>query len=906
MSFDAANIGKARLQVLFLPNSPFNVIPQQEFAYYFTEDNLGSMAHDKISAVPTPFNGFRLAEKLDNYDNYLIDMDSVYLEDATVEVDGISIPVNDDAVQNAFIASERRPKSGSQKEFFTWAVDENFFQSVGSGEGADDSNANSENPAPVSFRAAKLRTDNTPTWTYNLKVKPGSGDNASALSPFMMRSAPSQKKSVHWGVTMVSALARNQPFEILFYHEGQVQTVAEQSAKLKPRYLGIDIDLTKKAYFCLEIGKGTETNLLILFVQDFPPRMYRLGGNSKARFATLIGQFDNFSGEKLFDPENSYVTLKIEPVASGMVITSNQFGDRPWIVNGSTEDPLFVGEGQLSLYSGNVQAGFLLRPVQYELSGQFETPEETVIKLTGDSRKPLCTTAIKGFGEDQQGQSKGADDGDPPEVHAVDSETVNGTKVKTFIEEQAQKAPLQNGKRKIKIKLITVEDEEEDPAEGPPNEESFVKKTKYKALVTMESTSLRQGNGYVIKNARSPYIWQLRFELEQKSEGQDTGGGTDISCYVLSCDLANNSTNYNELSHTGTLKILNKPRSAGSIDFRGYTNRAVYVRILAWWDNGAGHDPGADERAVFEGMTVGASVETTRELETVTFKLEDYMNALEGGKFILSPYYDGMAAPLAVKDIAKQSGLAESKILGGDKPLGESDPDTSFVLPFNSPFEEPQFRFKDGSSYKAAIVRIASLDGKTVYFDNKGNFHYDPIPGGIFGDENQTPTVEFYTSVSAAPSGKQVAWNLSSFSRMINDTYNVLQVSTISKDTGQPVHIADANSASIFNPSAEGYLGFRKHLLIKDPSLGSVSAAGRYFQNYRQRIFIPPITVRFETYGYSGLKPLDTISLDGQKMRILNLQRKLDAKDNNYWMTVEGEWFFSAGKWENPNAGGEG
>lgn len=906
MGFNAANIGKARLQVLLLAKSPFSSVPQQEFAYYFTADNLGSMeVSDKIAAVTAPMNGFRIKESLDNYDNYLMDSTGIYLEDATTELDGIITPVNFDALHRAREVDKQRPKSGEQREFFTWVIDDNlFFSEGGSTANTTDSNADSPNPAPVPFATSRLRNDNTPTWTYNIEVKPGSGQNVSALSPFMTRCTPSPTKSVHWGVTLATALARNQPFEILFQHARQVQTVAEEAKDLKPRFSGLGY-LTKKAYFCLEIGKGTDINLMIVFAQDFPPRIYRLGGKGNTRTATMISEFEGFSGQKLFDPENAYITLKIEPVAAGLIITSNKFSDRPWIVNGAGNDPLFVGEGQLSLYSGNVQAGFLMRPVQYEASGTFETPEETVVQLSDDSRKPTCTTAIKGLGEDQQNASGGATPTDPPEVHAVDAETVNGKGVKTFIENEAHQKPLQNGKRKIRTTLISVVDPPQGSAQGPSTD-GGIKKNKFRVKIFMQSTNLAQGNGYVVKNGRSPYIWQLRCELPQSAEGSDSGSGTDISCDVLSCDLAFNSTNYNELSHTGTLKVLNKPRKAGGIDYRGYTNRAVYMRILAWWENGAGHDPGGGERAIFEGMSIGATVDTQRERETVTFKLEDYMNALEGGKFVLSPYYDGMVAQLAVKDIVKQSGLAESRILSGDNAIGNANDAESFVLPFNNPFEEPQFRFKDGSSYKAAVVRIAALDGKTVYFDSKGNFHYDPIPGGIFGDENTTPVAEFFTSVAAAPAGKQVAWNVSSFSRMVNDTYNVLQVSTISKDTGGVIHIADANSASIFDPTSEGYLGFRKHLMIKDPSLGSVSAAGRYFQNYRTRIFIPPLTVRFETYGYSGLKPLDTISLDGQKMRILNLSRKMDAQSNNYWMTIEGEWFFSAGKWQNPTAAGNG
>jgi hypothetical protein len=350
--------------------------------------------------------------------------------------------------------------------------------------------------------------------------------------------------------------------------------------------------------------------------------------------------------------------------------------------------------------------------------------------------------------------------------------------------------------------------------------------------------------------------------------------------------------------------MINRPNLG--IDWRTYTNRAVYFRISAWWANGVGQDPGVGKRQIFEGMSVGATVETKAELETVTFKLEDYMNALEGGKFVLSPYYDGMNASKAVRDIVKQLGVADSKILAGDTAISSTKNDPNeYVLPFANPFEQPQFRFPDGSSYKAAVIKIATLDGKTVYFDAKGNFHYDPIPGGVFGGAQNVTIVEnFFTSPRAASSNKQVVWNMSSFTRAVNDTYNVISVKTVDKDTGALITLADANDASNNDPQAEGYLGYRKHLMINESALGSVSAAGKYINTYRERVFIPPLTARFETYGYTGLKPLDTITLDGSPVRVLNISRTFNAQENQYWMNVEGEWFFSSntsGKGQNPN-----
>jgi hypothetical protein len=65
------------------------------------------------------------------------------------------------------------------------------------------------------------------------------------------------------------------------------------------------------------------------------------------------------------------------------------------------------------------------------------------------------------------------------------------------------------------------------------------------------------------------------------------------------------------------------------------------------------------------------------------------------------------------------------------------------------------------------------------------------------------------------------------------------------------------------------------------------------------------LTFRFETFGYAGLKPLDIVTLDGQKARIVNISMRFTAP-NDFWMNVEAEWFFSQGKGQNNNLGGDG
>lgn len=912
MTIQAGNIGIARLQVLMLPSSPFNGIPEQEWSYYLTADNLPSMGvpGSDIAALPAPFNGYRIIENLTNYDNYLMDIGENYLEDFD-SASSRRVQISNDA--------HGKP-SGAQRNFFTWQVAQNFFNSnddsaaASTGSPSDTPASTTKsvpNPPPKSFKDAQAQpSSNIPTWSYVPKTTPNSVI-ANTVTPFMNKVMSDSSSPVHWGCKMKNGLALNQPFEMLFYHDGQVHAIADNAPTLDLRFKGDlgfppdpgkkTFDLSKRAYFAIEIGIGnSKHHYLLLFVQGKSPRSYVIGPAGLG----FLNEFTEFDGAKLFNIDNTFFNCKIEPVGNGLMVTSTQFDGKVWAITGTSADPIFVGQGPLAVYSGNIQAGFAMRPLQYKSSGEFITPANTIVQAGGDDRQPICTTAIKGVGDDATKAASGATS--TGQVHAADAEKINGQAGKCFFDYLSGEPDLVGGSRSITCTIQQVPDPNTDPAAQDaaqgPNTSAILRKT-YAIDVMMRATDLQQpGSGFVVKNGRSPYIWQIRANLAQVDKGGSPNAGIDISCDVLSCDMARNASSFNEINHTGTLKLLNRPKVAtSSIDYKGITNRAVYFSISAWWDSGMGHDPGGDGRKIFEGMSVGATVEATADREVVTLKLEDYMNALHGGKFVLSPYYDGMKAVNAVHDIVRQLGLSEDRILTGDTPVNQAANDPQgFGLPFTG-FEAPEFRFPDGSSYKEAVLKIAQLDGKTVYFDSMGRFHYDPVPGGITGTQNFTPVAGFFSSPRQTDTMKHVCWNMTSFTRAINDTYNVIQVSTVDKITGDPIHVGDVNDAALHDPQAEGYLGYRKHLMIREPALGGFGPAAQYLATYRDKIFIPPLTVRMEIYGYSGLKPLDVITVDGTPLRVMNISSHISAQENIYWQNIEGEWFFGgAGKWQSP------
>lgn len=884
MGVEASYIGRPLFRVKFMPKSPFSGIPDQEWSYFFTKENLQSNSDiNNITPIPSPWNGYRCTSNSQNYDNFLVDISGKRLEEATKKDGrGLIDTLSDQRVKDLF---ERRKLlkekvTSAADNFFTWQTCENIFK------------ISANNPAPIKFEDMLDDSSNAPKWTYVNKTKPD-GTNASPLTPFMTQMTSSNTKGVHWGCQMLNSLALNQPFEILYYHDAQIHSVASLSEQLRFRMKGIispeeekTLDISKRAYLVIRWGVNTLHHFMVMFVQGLSPRLYMIANGN----ATLVDVFTDFSGEKLFNPNNTFLTFGFEPIGFGMLIYSNAFDGKYWVINSNGDNPIWIGAGPVYIGSGNIQCGFAIRPVQY-LNGSFITSFQEISKYSGDERQPVLTTAMKGTGTNQASIS--TDENEEGSIHAVDCEKVNGSDILTFLEDGAKESIGDGLNRKIDFELIY---EQDDETEG----DSGVIGARCSAEVKLTPSDVVQGNGFVVKNGRSPYIWQLRGFLPQLDESSgDEEGGIDVSCDILSCDLSWNATSFTEFSYTGNIRALNFPRK-GNVDFREYSNRSTYVEISARWQTGVGNN---EFSKIFTGMTVGSNVENTVGQEVVSFQLIDYMNAMDGVKFVLSPYYDGMKASRAVRDIVRQSGLSDSKIYSGDSLISNlGDDPTEYGLPFVNPFEQPQFCFKTGSPLKAAILKIAELDLKTIYFDTDGNFHYDPIPGGIFNDGDTTAILDFVSSPKDTDDPTLVVWNMVSFGRGINDVYNVIQVNTVDKISGQPIITGVTYPPSIFNPSAEGYLGFRKHLIIQDPAIGGVDSANKYLDTYRSRVTKPPITFKFETFGRADIKPLAIITLDGQKARVMNISTRGEASSATWWMNVECEWFDAASQKEDSPA----
>jgi hypothetical protein len=93
----------------------------------------------------------------------------------------------------------------------------------------------------------------------------------------------------------------------------------------------------------------------------------------------------------------------------------------------------------------------------------------------------------------------------------------------------------------------------------------------------------------------------------------------------------------------------------------------------------------------------------------------------------------------------------------------------------------------------------------------------------------------------------------------------------------------------IDDPSAEGFLGYRKVFWQQEGAFGDYDTIVKALKHYSKMRY-PPITTSFETYGVPGLKPLDIVALDNQLFYITEITHDIEADTNRWWMSISGKW----------------
>lgn len=254
----------------------------------------------------------------------------------------------------------------------------------------------------------------------------------------------------------------------------------------------------------------------------------------------------------------------------------------------------------------------------------------------------------------------------------------------------------------------------------------------------------------------------------------------------------------------------------------------------------------------------------------------------------------------------------------------------SITRPYDLPasyadIANPAVKFANGESYESCIKKIASYAGKTVYFDRWGTMRYESPPAyeAAFASNEHVwsiykPVFNFVSTpyanrppsasdgggsylpdgyVFSPPDVSHLVYNSIKYYRSVEDCINHIVLFTASKhmetsdgrDVAGYAILGHSFYKQLWDPTAEGFLGFRKVFYQSNGVFGGLKELKRTINHYA-KMSIPPATCSFETFGVPGLKALDIITLDGDYFYITDISHEIVPKENRWWMTIEGEW----------------
>ena len=141
-------------------------------------------------------------------------------------------------------------------------------------------------------------------------------------------------------------------------------------------------------------------------------------------------------------------------------------------------------------------------------------------------------------------------------------------------------------------------------------------------------------------------------------------------------------------------------------------------------------------------------------------------------------------------------------------------------------------------------------------------------------------------------------WDVVKTTRSVEDCVNQIVILTASND----IRLADGTDVGggfivegytffdqIWEPTVEGFFGFRKPFYQSNGVFGGLETARNALTHYA-RMKYPPALVSFTTYGVPSLKAMDIITLDHNLYYITDISHEIDPSENKWWMTIQGEW----------------
>lgn len=530
-----------------------------------------------------------------------------------------------------------------------------------------------------------------------------------------------------------------------------------------------------------------------------------------------------------------------------------------------------IAKGGIRVYGSNIQAGINVSAMTFSPVGIFAIPIATIDELSGSEKavtyvgtSPTGTSSSYGGGDRevcelplspshpvQKGGSKGIQ-------YGVDCAAFRG-EVKTV-------NPSGFGfHRRGFIWFIKGKDSKLQNLE---------KTDAY--IVYMRSSSILASSylGFNIANAGAPYFFRLKGEADIDLGSEEESGEYDATDSVISVQETTAAQDFSYVKKSASVTLYNE---GGKWDF--LREKQYGVNITFGWNS-----PDTTlsfTQKTFTGLTLGATTSETPGSEKITVKCEDYIEMLDQVPIINSPFYDGMVAFYAIKDIAKKAGI--TKI---DRDWSDIN---DYFLPAGFVFSQPAMRFPATHTLLQCITNICKRYQAFVYFDENGTFWVKYVPGGIIGGgalggTGGTKNLVIKNNFVSDPnneSGKPVIIESRDLDGTLKSTVNHIVILSLDRETRNPIVVGHAADRS------RDKLGYEKPLIIHEPAYGEISVARNVAYAYGDRVFNSIKKTTFKTVGGTSagstkVYPLDFITLDGQEFRVTNITRSFDAAANDY------------------------
>jgi len=380
---------------------------------------------------------------------------------------------------------------------------------------------------------------------------------------------------------------------------------------------------------------------------------------------------------------------------------------------------------------------------------------------------------------------------------------------------------------------------------------------------------------YVLPNGRTPFFFRLKGGAEVEGVIKfETRELVDI----LAASETAEAPDYSHFKKSANITVYNE---GGRYDF---LRDSQYGISLEWgWVTNDGEEDIIHSKKTFTGIIVSATAVEVAGKEALDLHCEDYMHILSSTPIVNSPFYDGMLAFYALKDLAQRSELTE--II--------NDIDSSLEQPFlrsGYGFTKPAMRFPSKQMILECMTNIAGQFELFLFFDPDGKFHVKKLPGGLYSDTAQEEvSATFVRNPSVAATNVILDEKNIEFS--FDQTVSRLSVMTVDRDTRLPI---------LITKSPESYGGqplilFKRVALRDQPALGGRAAAILWAENAAQRMFRPIRKTSFKTAGgLSNVLPFDFILIDEIEFRLMSLNRGFNAESNDFTNTYNAEWLGGA------------